>query len=316
MNLAQQTYRGEEDFWEIRQFLRDVFLWNDRSQFSWTAARLDYWRWHVIANCGAEPIETGTFLWRTGKGQLVSVLNREDPGHVYLQIDPRFRTSELETEMFDLAEEKLWAIGPSTGRPVVVTGVLEGDTLRESILRERGYEPHPEGQAYDRYRDLTLPIPEVTIPEGYVIRAMALDDIPSRSWASWRAFHPDDPDEDYAGHDWLTSFMKAPMYRRDLDLIAVDQTGSVAAFCTIWYDDVTRSGYYEPVGTVPEHQRRGLCTALLHEGMHRLAERGAIHACIGGGGAANPIAEGVYARAATYEESYIPWVKFLDGKPA
>ena len=106
------------------------------------------------------------------------------------------------------------------------------------------------------------------------------------------------------------------MYRRDLDLVAADETGAVVAFCTIWYDDVARSGYYEPVGTMPEHQRRGLCTALLHEGMRRLVERGAVHACIGGGGEANPIAEGVYSRASTDEDSYVTWLKYLDGKPA
>jgi len=312
MRLIQEPYQGESDYWEIRQFLRQVFLLNERSQFSWTTARLDYWRWHGIANCGAAAIEQGTFLWRTEEGQLVAVLNPEEPGYVYLQIDPRFRTPELEEEMFCLAEERLWTIGRSSGRRVVVTSALEGDSLREEILKQRGYEPQPEGQAYDRYRDLTLPIPDVTIPEDYTIRAMKLEDIPSRSWASWRAFHPDESVAEYGGHDWLVSFMKAPMYRRDLDLVAIDETGAVAAFCTIWLDDVTRSGYYEPVGTIPEHQRRGLCTALLYEGMHRLVARGAIHACVGGGGTANPIAEGVYSRAASYEESYIPWLKFLD----
>jgi ribosomal protein S18 acetylase RimI-like enzyme len=157
-----------------------------------------------------------------------------------------------------------------------------------------------------------MPIPDVPMPAGYTIRPMTLQDIPSRSFASWRAFHPDESNEAYRGHDWYASILKAPMYRRDLDLVAIDARGAVAAFCTIWLDDVARSGYYEPVGTMPKHQRRGLCTALLHEGMHRLVERGAVHACIGGGGAANPIAEGVYFRASTDEDSYIPWLKYLD----
>ena len=316
MKLTQRPYRTEDDYWRIREFLRDVFLRNERRQYSWPVARLDYWRWHVIANCGAAPIEEGTFLWETEDGRIGAVLNREDTGHVYLQVDPHFRTSELEEEMLCLAEEQLWTLGPSSGRRAIVTGLLEGDALREAIVVRRGYEPRPESQAYDRYRDLTLPIPEVPLPAGYTIRPMTLEDIPSRSWASWRAFHPDDPDEDYKGHAWFANFMAAPMYRRDLDLVAIDSDGSVAAFCTIWYDDVARSGYYEPVGTVPEHQRRGLCTALLHEGMRRLVERGAIHACIGGGGAANPIAEGVYSQASTDEDSYIPWVKYLDEQPS
>ncbi len=316
MKLVQRRYQTEADYWAIREFLRDVLLQNGRRHFSWHVARLDYWRWHVTANCGAPPIEDGTFLWEDENGRLVAVLNREDPGQAYLQVDPRVRTEELEDEMLALAEERLSTIGPSSGRPVIGVGLLEGDTLREEILERRGYAAQPGSQAFDRYRDLTISIPEVPTPTGYRIRPMTLADIPSRSWASWRAFHPDEPDEDYDGHDWYENIMKAPLYRRDLDLVAADESGAVVAFCTVWYDDATRSGYYEPVGTMPEHQRRGICTALLHEGMRRLVERGAVHACIGGGGEANPIAEGVYSKASTDEDSYTTWLKYLDGQQA
>jgi len=316
MKLVQRPYQTEDDYWAIREFLRDVFIRNDRRQYSWPVARLDYWRWHVAANCNGTQVEEATFLWETEEGRIAAVLNPEDPGHAYLQVDPRYRTPELEEEMLALAEERLMTVGPPSGRPVLVVGVLEGDTLREEILSRRGYAPRSGSQAYDRYRNLSLPIPEVPTPPGYTIRPMTLEDIPSRSWASWRAFHPDDPDADYRSHDWYASIMRAPMYRRDLDLVAADESGAVVAFCTIWYDDVARSGYYEPVGTMPEHQRRGLCTALLHEGMRRLVERGGIHACIGGGGEANPIAEGVYSRASTDEDSYVTWLKYLDGNPA
>ncbi|MFC2078941.1 GNAT family N-acetyltransferase [Candidatus Bipolaricaulota bacterium] len=316
MRFVRRLYQTEEDYWKIREFLRDVFLQNERRQYSWPVARLDYWRWHVVANCGAAPIEEGTFLWETEEGRIVAVLNCEDAGHAYLQVDPRFRTQELEEEMLCLAEDRLTTIDPSAGRSVLVVGLREGDTLREEILKRRGYVPQPESQAYDRYRDLSLPIPEAPLPDGYTIRPMTLEDIPLRSWASWRVFHPNEPDEHYKGHDWFANVMKAPMYRRDLDLVAVDADGGLVAFCTIWYDDVARSGYYEPVGTMPEHRRRGLCTALLHEGMRRLVERGAIHACIGGGGAANPVAEGVYSKASTDEDSYTAWRTFMDGKRA
>jgi len=44
----------------------------------------------------------------------------------------------------------------------------------------------------------------------------------------------------------------------------------ITAFCTIWFDDVTRSAYFEPVATVPAHQRRGLGKAVITEGLRRL----------------------------------------------
>ncbi len=74
----------------------------------------------------------------------------------------------------------------------------------------------------------------------------------------------------------------APLYRRDLDLVAIAPDGSIASFCTIWFDDVTRSAYFEPVATVPAHQRKGLSRALLTEGLKRLQKMGALHACVGG----------------------------------
>ena len=49
-----------------------------------------------------------------------------------------------------------------------------------------------------------------------------------------------------------------------------DDRTSIAAICTIWFDDVTRSAYYEPVATVPSHQRRGLGKSIMTEGLRRL----------------------------------------------
>ncbi len=55
----------------------------------------------------------------------------------------------------------------------------------------------------------------------------------------------------------VSQYPETTLYRRDLDIVAVAPGGEIAGFCTIWYDDVTRTGY-EPVGVVPEYHRRGL----------------------------------------------------------
>ncbi len=62
---------------------------------------------------------------------------------------------------------------------------------------------------------------------------------------------------------------------------AVAPNGEYAAFCTIWFDDVTRSAYFEPVGTAPQHQRRGLGKAVMCEGLRRLKRMGATLALVG-----------------------------------
>jgi mycothiol synthase len=62
---------------------------------------------------------------------------------------------------------------------------------------------------------------------------------------------------------------RVPLYRRDLDILAVAPDGELAAFGTVWFDDVTRTAVFEPVGTHPNHQKRGLGKAVMSEGLRR-----------------------------------------------
>lgn len=68
--------------------------------------------------------------------------------------------------------------------------------------------------------------------------------------------------------------------------MAIAPDGAVAAFCTIWFDDVTRSAYFEPVAAVPAHRQQGLAAALMTEGLLRLRRLGATRAFVGGYGPA------------------------------
>jgi predicted N-acetyltransferase YhbS len=64
--------------------------------------------------------------------------------------------------------------------------------------------------------------------------------------------------------------MAADGYRSDLDLVAVDQHGVLAAFVLVWHDAALNAGLFEPVGTHPAHRRRGVSRALLAEALARL----------------------------------------------
>jgi GNAT superfamily N-acetyltransferase len=182
--------------------------------------------------------------------------------------------------MITLAEKKLSI--ESDGQRMLYVWTESEDTLRLEILKKRGYT-RGKWTEHQWRRDLDAPIPEVSIPEGYTIRSLGdVDEIPARSWASWRGFHPDEPDEDYQGWEWYLNIQRCPLYRRDLDIVAIAPTGEIASFCTMWYDDATRSAYIEPVATVPEHLRRGLSRACITAGLQRLQRMGATRAFVSG----------------------------------
>jgi GNAT superfamily N-acetyltransferase len=275
-----RRYRDVGDYWRIRDFLREVFLANERREHSWQAYRFDYWRWHGVANLGHGRLEEDVFLWETGDGQIGAVLNQEGPGEAFLQVHPDWRAQALEEEMVAVAEAHL-AVPVEGGRRRLRIWAQEGDALRLDILTQRGYV---EGTwpGYDRWRPMSAPIPEGPVAEGYRVRALGgREELPARSWVSWRAFHPDEPDEAYQGWEWYPNVQRAPLYRRDLDIVAVAPDGKFASFCTVWFDDVTRCGSFEPVGTAPEHQRKGLGKAVMCEGLRRLEARGALKAFVG-----------------------------------
>jgi GNAT superfamily N-acetyltransferase len=78
----------------------------------------------------------------------------------------------------------------------------------------------------------------------------------------------------------LLKVYQAPLYRRDLDIVALAPGGEVASYCTLWFDDVTRSGYFEPVGTARAHRRQGLARAVMSEALRRLRRMGATMALV------------------------------------
>lgn len=278
---TMRRYKDENDYWRIRQFLREVMIANGLREFSWSVMRLDYWRYFGMNNI--HPFATLPeiiFIWETSGNQIAAVLNPEEPGDIFMQVHPAFKTNELEAEMIVTAEEHLSVERNENRRLFLWADSL--NTQRQELLKARGFAMHNYTESQWR-RDLVEPIPQVPVAVGYTVRSLGDEnELPARSWASWRGFHPDEPDEKYQGWEWYRDIQRCPLYRRDLDLVAVAPDGAIAAITTFWYDDFTRTVYIEPVATVPEHQRRGLARALITEGLRRVQRLGAVRAFVSG----------------------------------
>jgi len=260
----------DTDYFRARNFLREVFPLNNRLEHSWHVARLDYWRWHFIATCQTTPpFEQVAASWQTPDGQIVAMAHPYGDGEIRVHIHPHFRTAELEHEIFAYLE----AHCVENGR--IIAPVFAEDVLRREVLASRGFTQR-SGWNHHYRRDLDSPLPAPVPPTGYTLRSISDEsEHASRSWCSWRAFHNDEPNSNYDGdYSWYANLQSAPLYRRDLDIVAAAPDGSIAAFCTIYYDDYTRSAVTVLVGVAAEHWRRGLGKAVMTEGLKRLQQLG------------------------------------------
>ena len=312
MKFTLRSYQNEEDYWRIREFLRQVMVLNDLREFSWHVARLDYWWWFINVDLVKIDPKENIFLWYTEGGVLAAVLNPEDRGFAYLQIDPNFANPELVEEMISIAEERL-SIKGEDGRKKLWVYVDSQDKIQPEILGRRGFQrvEQPEVKEYQHRRMLDDVLPEIPTPPGYCIRPLGDGlELLERCYASGLGFHDNDIHVACDNRDnprWYQNMQNAPLYRRDLDMIAFASDGSIASFATMWFDDVSRTAYIEPVATVPAHQRRGLGKAVILTGLHRLKQRGCKVAFVGGySQAANKL---YFSVMGPYHDISEPWEK-------
>lgn len=281
MEWRMHHMNGYEDYWRIREFLRLVILLRGKQDFCWHVSRFDYWRWHGIENLQAhDSLDSVTFIWESREGRIAAVLNPEGKGEAFLQVHPDHHTNGQIEEMVMVAEEQLSTADPNGERKLRLW-CNEHDLILQEILVHRGYNRVGDAE-YQRWRSIDGQLLQEQAVPGYSVRSLGdIDELPPRSWASWKAFHPDEQDDLYGGWQWYLNIQRIPLYRRDLDLVGVAPNGEIVGFCTVWFDDVTRSAYFEPVGVMPAHQRRGLGKALMYAGLLRLQRLGATMAFVG-----------------------------------
>ena len=287
MALRMRAYGGDDDYWRLRELLRRAMIANGLRERSWHVARLDYWWWFANPDLEHLAPRDHVFLWETDGGSLAAAICPEGPGEAHLQVDPALREPGLEDAMIAVADERL-AVTGDDGRRRLRVFIDAGDGALALILSRRGFRRVDRaGEAEMQHRrSLELPLPDVPSVPGYGVRPLRDGlELLERCYASGLAFHDDDIAVARANRDdpsWYHHIQSAPTYRRDLDIVAVTDDGSVAAFCTAWFDDVSRTAYLEPVATVAAHRRRGLARAVVLEALHRLRRMGCLVVFVGG----------------------------------
>lgn len=172
------------------------------------------------------------------------------------------------------ADMLAWAVNELSGlHELSNMWIAEHDDVRIRWLEGNGFE---ETGAHIVYftRSLSDPIEAPALPDGYSIRASRgnEEDARLRSAASHAAFGSSKPFEAYVRR--TLRFVQSPVFAPEHEILVMSPEGRVAAFCIVWTDELNRLGHFEPVGTHPDFQRRGLGKAMLLESLRRLKSEG------------------------------------------
>jgi mycothiol synthase len=187
--------------------------------------------------------------------------------------DPRLRGDVREHEMF------AWAVEQMSAHDVVQNvWVAEDDEARIHWLEGHGFAcADSHTILFKRALSGALDVPP--LPEGFSIRtSRGEEDAQLRSVASHAAFGARKPFEEY----WPRTlrFMQSPVYVPQHEIFINAPEGDVASYCIVWTDKLNKAGHFEPVGTHPNFQRRGLGKILLFESLRRLKSEGMSEASV------------------------------------
>jgi mycothiol synthase len=262
LGYTSRRYQDETDYAWMRELLHSTYALTV-PPLNCTVGDLDWWR------ATSDPATIHKVrLWFDELGALVAfVWPRAD--QVDVMIHPNHR--RLEQAILAQAEAEYRQKPAEGDQPRRFQCWSDAaDQVRNALLQEQGYTRTDNYLAFHTY-SLTEPPLSRPLPEGYTMRHVQGEaDLESRVAAHRSAFHPS-----RMTAEKHRAVMASPTYRPELDLMTVAPDGTVAACTIVWFDEVNRMGIFEPVACHQEHQRRGLASAVIVEGLRRLSALGA-----------------------------------------
>ncbi|MBI5354654.1 MAG: GNAT family N-acetyltransferase [Chloroflexi bacterium] len=208
-------------------------------------------------------------------GQLLGwILLSLDENAFDIYVKPGLRGTSIEHELFSWAVEQMSALDH-----VDAYWIAEDDSARMDWLKEHGFTP-AENYTVLLKRGLSDLTNAPALPAGFSLRTSRRteEDARLRAMTSHAAFGSEMPFEEYWPRTWR--FMQSPVYVPEHEIFVTAPDGRVASYCIIWTDMLNKIGHFEPVGTHPDFQRKGLGKSLLFEGLSRLKSEGMTEATV------------------------------------
>jgi mycothiol synthase len=232
-------------------------------------------------------------LWQDADGRLIGfgqlwILESPEELDARLQfwVHPAARGEDLDTQIIDWSAERLREAARQPARSARLrTSARQDQAERLALLRNLGF-------AIDRYsftmvRSLDEPIPEPRTPEGFTLREVAGPHEAEKWVEMFNLSFIDHPNHHPWKVDQVLHYLSEPIYRQELNLIAVAPDGTFAGFCwgLINPEANARSGHsqgeIDVLGTRRGFRRMGIGRALLLAGLQRLKQAGVTSAQLG-----------------------------------
>jgi mycothiol synthase len=218
---------------------------------------------------GRDPIGDHVTVWRAGTAVAGLAITNRFGNAFDVFTAPPWRGTAAETTMlrfgFDTTGSRL---ATASTNQWVLTDVFECDTIRIRLLTELGFARF---RIWDDSATLVLtsPAPVVHLADGFEVRGARLSDAPGLAEARNRCF-----DDTWTAESYRRDMMTRPGYDPAREIVAVAADGRIAAFAVYWADTLNRVGHFEPVGTHPDFQRRGLARAVMVQALSQMRQQG------------------------------------------
>jgi len=262
----------DTDFLRIRDFLSSSSALErpNRRPWNWW---IDRWNFTPLVSRAMHAMPHDMWaatigLWeRTDDGSIAGLVlsEGEGRGERFIQSGNGELPEGVLEEMFDFIERTT-----ADDRPVHLR-IDPRFPAREAMAAARGYARIDWSEPLSWLGIDDAPPPDLA--EGYRLARPGELDAYGKALLHARAFGHADKAE-YVRRNCANAFSRLPLapdYRAELDIAAVGHGDDPAAFAGFWYDKGNSWGILEPLGTAPEHRRRGLARSLIGEGARRLA---------------------------------------------
>lgn len=204
---------------------------------------------------------------------LAWALFEPDWAHFEVFLQPELHQTLLAEAVFTWAEDHIASLVRAEGQDMISTSyVADLDDDLIARLQAHGFLRTHSDTVF-MLQQLNGSLPRPLLPAGYQVRGCQGEaEVVVRALPQYHAFTNTAPFDRYV--ERFRRFMQSPVYDPELDVVAVAPDGQIGSFCIVWPDPDIKTGLFEPVGTHPDFQRRGLGKAVMIEALHRLQARG------------------------------------------